>query len=88
MVYSTCTLSPIQNESVIEKAAAMVKHNFGIDVFSLYLYYFFYFLLDFISYLLICFKIIFSFQVVEESLSDLFISLYNTGMYQVTLISF
>ncbi|PAV64278.1 hypothetical protein WR25_25360 [Diploscapter pachys] len=52
VVYSTCTLSPIQNESVIEKAAAMVKHNFGIDV-------------------------------IEESLSDLFISLYNTGMYQV-----
>uniref|UniRef100_A0A0N5BW21 NOL1/NOP2/Sun domain family member 4 n=1 Tax=Strongyloides papillosus TaxID=174720 RepID=A0A0N5BW21_STREA len=30
VVYSTCTLSPLQNESVIENACAIVKRNYGI----------------------------------------------------------
>lgn len=30
VVYSTCTLSPSQNESVVENACAIVKRNFGI----------------------------------------------------------
>uniref|UniRef100_A0A0N4Z2B4 NOL1/NOP2/Sun domain family member 4 n=1 Tax=Parastrongyloides trichosuri TaxID=131310 RepID=A0A0N4Z2B4_PARTI len=30
VVYSTCTLSPLQNESVIENACAIVKRDYGI----------------------------------------------------------
>lgn len=30
VVYSTCTLSPLQNESVVENACAIVKRNYGI----------------------------------------------------------
>ncbi|KAI6184370.1 5-methylcytosine rRNA methyltransferase NSUN4 [Aphelenchoides bicaudatus] len=32
VVYSTCTLSPTQNESVIENTAALARRHFGINV--------------------------------------------------------
>uniref|UniRef100_A0A914XUV4 NOL1/NOP2/Sun domain family member 4 n=1 Tax=Plectus sambesii TaxID=2011161 RepID=A0A914XUV4_9BILA len=32
VVYSTCTLSPVQNEGVVENAAAIAREHFGIKV--------------------------------------------------------
>ncbi|PIC50387.1 hypothetical protein B9Z55_001303 [Caenorhabditis nigoni] len=32
VVYSTCTLSPSQNEAVVENAVAVVKNDFGIEI--------------------------------------------------------
>lgn len=44
VVYSTCTLSPVQNETVVENAVAIASERFGLKVRCLAVYLFIYLL--------------------------------------------